>query len=84
MQSRNIKITAKGKVECVVEPVDSAPLVEGELLIRNEASLISTGTELSRVYGLKKGVVYPVYPGYASIGIVEDAKNFPENCPSTL
>jgi len=73
MQSRKIKITDIGKVACVTEPLESRPLKEGELLIRNEASLISSGTELSRVYGLKKGIVYPVYPGYSSIGKVEDA-----------
>ena len=72
MTSRNIKITAKGEVVCVREELENTPLKEGEILVRNKASLISTGTELSRVYGLKKGTVYPVYPGYASIGIVED------------
>ena len=58
---------------CVSEEVDGSPLKEGEILVRNEASLISTGTELSRVYALKKGIVYPVYPGYSSVGLVEDA-----------
>ena len=72
MTSRNIKITGKAQVVCVVEELENSPLKEGEILVRNEASLISTGTELSRVYGLKKGIVYPVYPGYASIGRVED------------
>ena len=72
MTSRNIKIVDKAKVICVSEEVDTAPLKEGEILVRNEVSLISSGTELSRVYALKKGVVYPVYPGYASIGLVED------------
>ena len=73
MTSRNIKIIDKGRVVCIPEDMDNTPLKEEEILVRNEASLISTGTELSRVYGLKKGVVYPVYPGYASIGRVEDA-----------
>ncbi|MCL1928557.1 MAG: zinc-binding dehydrogenase [Treponema sp.] len=72
MTSRNIKIINKGQVVCVSEELDNSPLKEGEILVRNEASLISTGTELSRVYGLKKGVVYPVYPGYASIGKIEN------------
>jgi threonine dehydrogenase-like Zn-dependent dehydrogenase len=73
MTSRNIKINAKADVVCVSEALGDEPLQSGELLIRNEASLISTGTELSRVYALKKGVVYPVYPGYSSIGRVIDA-----------
>jgi 2-desacetyl-2-hydroxyethyl bacteriochlorophyllide A dehydrogenase len=82
LQSRNIKITAKGTVVCVTEPVEAEPLEKGEILVRNEASLISSGTELSRVYGLKKGVVYPVYPGYASIGIIEETGNIPEGRPA--
>ena len=78
MTSRNIKITGKGQVVCVSETLENTALKEGEYLIRNEASLISSGTELSRVFGLKKGIVYPVYPGYASIGIVEDT--VPSQC----
>ena len=84
MQSKNIKITAKGNVECIVEPVKTSPLEEGEILVRNEASLISAGTELSRVYGLKKGIVYPVYPGYASIGRIEDAGDTPHGNPALV
>jgi threonine dehydrogenase-like Zn-dependent dehydrogenase len=72
MISRNVKIIAKGEVLCAEEEFAYAPLKPGELLIRNEASLVSTGTELSRVYGIKKGLHYPVYPGYASIGRVEE------------
>ena len=73
MKSRNIKIIEKANVVCITENIDTITPGAGELLIRNEASFISTGTELSRVYALKKGVVYPVYPGYASIGKVEAA-----------
>jgi threonine dehydrogenase-like Zn-dependent dehydrogenase len=73
MTSRNIKITGKGKVICVTEELERTALKESEFLIKNEASLVSSGTELSRVFGLKKGITYPVYPGYASVGIVEDS-----------
>jgi threonine dehydrogenase-like Zn-dependent dehydrogenase len=73
MISKNIKIIAKGEVVCVKEALEFDSLKSGEFLIRNEASLISSGTELSRVYALKKGIVYPVYPGYASIGRIEAA-----------
>ena len=41
-----------------------------ECLIETEVSLISPGTELSRVFGLKQGATYPVYPGYCSVGQV--------------
>jgi D-arabinose 1-dehydrogenase-like Zn-dependent alcohol dehydrogenase len=70
--SRNVKIAAKGEVLCVSEELGYAPLKPGEVLIRNEASLVSSGTELSRVFGLKKNLSYPIYPGYASIGRVEE------------
>ncbi|MDR1930890.1 MAG: hypothetical protein LBQ44_09735, partial [Treponema sp.] len=73
MFSRNVKILAEGEVSCVREELDRGGLKAGEALIRNEASLISTGTELSRVFGIKKGLVYPLYPGYASIGRVEES-----------
>jgi threonine dehydrogenase-like Zn-dependent dehydrogenase len=84
MISRNIKIIAKGNAACVKEDLDYEPLKPGEVLIRNEASLISTGTELSRVFGLKKGLVYPIYPGYASIGRVEETGQFPEGGTAAL
>lgn len=70
MDSRNIKIVAKGEAVCIKEPLEYAPLGADEVLVRNEASIISTGTELSRAFGIKKGITYPVYPGYASIGRV--------------
>lgn len=73
MTSRNIKILGKGNAVCVEEDLQYAPLGDDEALIRNEASFISPGTELSRVYALKKGVQYPVYPGYASVGRVMEA-----------
>lgn len=73
MISRNIKIPAKGEVRCVGEELVYEPLKPGEVLIRNEASLVSTGTELSRVFGIKKGLEYPIYPGYASIGRIVEA-----------
>ena len=75
MTSRNIKIIDKGDVVCVHEELDTTGLDDGEILIHNEASLISTGTELSRVFALKKGVEYPVYPGYASVGRVIETGN---------
>ncbi|MDR0402104.1 MAG: zinc-binding alcohol dehydrogenase [Treponema sp.] len=72
MISRNVKVLSKGEVLCAGEELEYAPLKPGEALIRNEASLVSSGTELSRVFGIKKGLEYPVYPGYASVGRVEE------------
>ncbi len=67
MESRYIVLTAPGKAECRAEAMDAA-LAGGEFLIRNRVSLISAGTELSRVFAIKRGFSYPVYPGYASVG----------------
>lgn len=67
MESRYIVLTAPGKAECRAEEIDTA-LAGDEFLIRNRVSLISAGTELSRVFAIKKGFSYPVYPGYASVG----------------
>ena len=39
-----------------------------ECLLETHVSFISAGTELSRVFGLKKGAAYPAYPGYCSVG----------------
>lgn len=39
-----------------------------ECVLETFVSYISAGTELSRVFGLKKGATYPVYPGYCSVG----------------
>ena len=72
MISKKIKIIDKGNVACVTEELEDTPLKEDEVFIKNEVSLISTGTELSRVYAQKKGIVYPIYPGYASVGIITD------------
>ncbi len=46
-------------------------LIEEECIIKTSFSMISPGTELSRVFGLKKGATYPVYPGYCSVGTVK-------------
>ena len=82
MTSKNIKIVDKGNVVCVTEELEDAPLKEGEVFVRNEASLVSTGTELSRVYAQKKGIVYPIYPGYASVGIIMDSGSSSGGKPS--
>lgn len=39
-----------------------------ECFLETCVSFISAGTELSRVFGLKKGATYPAYPGYCSVG----------------
>ena len=74
MKSRKVIIHGKEDVDIIEEELTS--LADGEALIETELSLISAGTELSRVFALKKGASYPVYPGYCSVGrVLETGKN---------
>jgi 2-desacetyl-2-hydroxyethyl bacteriochlorophyllide A dehydrogenase len=68
MRSKYLEIVEKGKVVCKTEAVDIENLASDEVIIQNEASIISAGTELSRVFALKPGVTFPVRPGYGSVG----------------
>ena len=73
------RILFRGENDCVIEdfPVPEA-LADGEVLIRNEASLVSAGTELAvlrkrhRAFGPGAESAtwprYPFYPGYAEVG----------------
>jgi threonine dehydrogenase-like Zn-dependent dehydrogenase len=68
MQSKYIEIVEKGVVVVKNEEISLDDLGPNEAIIQNETSVISAGTELSRVFALKPGVTYPVRPGYAAIG----------------
>lgn len=72
MERKFIILTAKGVAECQSEEFDAQAthLKENEAIIETSLSLISAGTELSRVYAIKQGFSYPVYPGYSCIGTV--------------
>lgn len=66
---------------CTIEEFALPPLEEGDVLIRNEASLVSAGTELAvlrrrhRAFSTggeaAKIFRYPFLPGYAAVGIVD-------------
>lgn len=72
MQRKFIILTEKGVAQCQEEPWNEAaePLRFNEAVIQTSMSLISAGTELSRVFAIKQGFTYPVYPGYSAIGTV--------------
>ncbi len=72
MQRKSIVLTGKAQVECQYEDFqfDAVELKNNEAVIETSMSLISAGTELSRVYAIKQGFSYPVYPGYSAIGTV--------------
>lgn len=68
MLARNVVIQGIKDVSVVEREIDAENLRPHECLIETHVSLISAGTELSRVFGLKKGATYPVNPGYCSVG----------------
>jgi len=70
MLARTVIIPAKGRAEVIEEELDTSNLQPNEAIIQAQASMISAGTELSRVFEIKKGFSYPVRPGYSAVGIV--------------
>ena len=70
MKARKVVIYGKEDVRIIDYDIDENNLDKDDVLIETEISLISAGTELSRVFALKKGATYPVYPGYCSVGRV--------------
>lgn len=70
MQTRQILFTAPGSVEVRQLPLEDAP-APSRALVRNEASLVSTGTELANLWNVRGDTTYPAATGYASVGVVE-------------
>lgn len=68
MFAKNVVIRGIKDVFVAEREIDAENLKPHECLIETYVSLISAGTELSRVFGLKKGAAYPVNPGYCSVG----------------
>ena len=69
MQRRFVILTGIGEGGIQSEEFSmDTPLAENEAVIETDMSMISAGTELSRVYAIKQGFSYPVYPGYTAVG----------------
>ena len=68
MKTRSVIVKAPLDVVLAEEEKDEKSLKAQECLIESLVSMISPGTELSRVYGLKKGAFYPMRPGYCTVG----------------
>jgi 2-desacetyl-2-hydroxyethyl bacteriochlorophyllide A dehydrogenase len=76
--TRAERVVFAGENDCRIESFECPEPAVGEVLIRNRASLISTGTELAvlrkrhRAYvtggAMEKWIEYPFYPGYAAVG----------------
>lgn len=70
MLSKYIEIPEKGRAVVQTEEIDCENLAPNEAIIKATATLVSAGTELSRVFEIKKGFSYPVRPGYSAVGRV--------------
>ncbi len=70
MKSRYVSFDAQGVVSVKSEEVSDKDLGSMEVLVRNEASLVSAGTELANLHNLTGDVSYPCRTGYASVGRV--------------
>jgi len=73
MRSTYIEFTAQSVVRVKEEELDLGRLGDDEAVIRNEASIISPGTELARLAGIEPDTGFPLRPGYGSVGIIEAA-----------
>ncbi len=77
MDRRQILFTGKGQLEVVTNSV--GPVGSTQVLVRTEASLMSTGTEnicFNRLFApgthWDRWVKYPFEPGYSTVGVVEE------------
>ena len=60
MQSTYIEFPEKGKAVVRSEDVNTDNLMPMEVVIRNEASIISAGTELACLQGIEAGTAFPI------------------------
>ena len=68
MKSRYVVFEKQGAVSVKTEEVSLDGLAPWEVVVRNEASLVSAGTELATLHNHESSVTYPVRSGYASVG----------------
>ncbi len=70
MISSYLEFTDIGKTTVRQEEIDTSNLGDYEAIIKTDYSMISSGTELSRVFALKQGTKFPVRMGYCMVGTV--------------
>jgi len=73
MVTRCVRVDGVRRVRVIEEELHADALAPGDVFVETRVSLISPGTELSRVTGTKQGASYPMRPGYCSAGIVRGA-----------
>lgn len=71
MQATYILFPEKNHVSVERETLPDSPLEPLEVLVRNETSIVSAGTELARLSGLEQATSFPLRPGYGCIGRIE-------------
>jgi len=78
ISARSLRLVFPAKQQVHTETGDLPPLHAGEVLVRTQFSLMSTGTEnivFNRLFDpgthWDNWVKYPFYPGYSAVGIVE-------------
>src|ERR1700691_5431646 len=74
-----LRLAFTGKQKVVLESFDPGKPGKNQVLIRTHLSLMSTGTEnivFNRLFDpgthWDNWVKYPFYPGYSSVGIIEE------------
>ncbi len=68
MEARYIEFSAPGEVNLRSEQVAEGDLGPWGVLVRNEATLVSAGTELANLHGIGGEPEYPRRSGYAAVG----------------
>lgn len=71
MKSTYVAFTGPGQVEMKAEEISADGLEPMQVVIRNEASIISAGTELASLHNIERVTSYPKKSGYGSVGIIE-------------
>ena len=71
MEVKFVEFPEKENVEVKTEEISTENLEPFEVIMENEATLCSAGTELARLRGLEGGMGFPARPGYATIGRVK-------------
>lgn len=72
MKNTVVYCPSRGVVKLIEEELVTDNLAPKEVVIENETSIISAGTELARIHEWEEGSPFPYRPGYGAIGkIVE-------------
>ena len=71
MESLYLEFVEKGRIALRSETIRSNELEPNEVIVRNELSIISAGTELGRLWAVEDGTHFPMRPGYGAVGQIE-------------